>query len=102
MRFWLREARDRKSSVAFRAITSRQPGAEQSVAMRDRTGCNEVQFVASVVRPFLVNGTKQEWTKSGSHEPLSLVSVQFCLSPQEAQNLTTGEDPLDVSVGDNG
>jgi hypothetical protein len=52
MRFWLREARDRKSSVAFRAITSRQPGAEQSVAMRDRTGCNEVQFVASVVRPF--------------------------------------------------
>jgi hypothetical protein len=50
---------------------------------------------------FLVNGTKQEWTESGLHEPLSLVAVQFCLSSQEAQDLTTGEDPLDVSVGDN-
>ena len=27
--------------------------------------------------------------------------MQFCLSSQEAQDLTTGEDPLEVSVGEN-
>jgi hypothetical protein len=43
------------------------------------------------------NATDKEWF----HETLSLVAVQFCLSSQEAQDLTTGEDPLEVSVGEN-
>ena len=62
--------------------------------------CRTVRFssLLQLCANFLMNGTKQEWTTSGFHEPLSLVAVQFCLSSQETQGLTTGEDPLDVSV----
>jgi hypothetical protein len=62
--------------------------------------CDPVDFVLSEVGSFPAAGDEERGTKNGFHGRLCLVAVQFRLSPQEAQDTTAGEDPLEVSVGD--